>query len=163
MLLPWLNDVVRLREANALAPSAPTEMLVLTSAFALLTVGALFLIARMSFFQVLVTRPTQMRERSASNATVNASRQPSHAADTAPQPSRAATISDSIAASIRREERVSRPDRTTVWSNAAQRQDTGTQSPDRQTGTRPATLLGDEFRKSRRRVSGATIRRDRTP
>lgn len=49
LLFPWLTDVLSQRQANVLTPSAPTELFVLTLAFALSTAGILLVLARIMF------------------------------------------------------------------------------------------------------------------
>lgn len=163
MLLPWLNDVIAQREANTLSPSAPTELLVLTSAFALLTTGALFLIARMSFFQTMVVRTAaDTPQRLAQGPVVDAPRPQQPSVDISTSQTRAAAMSESIATSMRREEQRGNADRAIVLSAAAMRQETTVQASESGSGLRRVALLGDEFRRSRRRVSSATNKRDRT-
>lgn len=52
LLFPWLTDVLSQRQANVLTPSAPTELFVLTFAFALSIAGILLVIARIMFLPV---------------------------------------------------------------------------------------------------------------
>lgn len=162
MLLPWISDVTALREANALAPSAPIELLVLTSAFAILTAGALFIVARLSFFEIAwsgATKTKQLMQSSFLGREVH--RQP-RLAEASDQQSHAASVSESIAASIRRHETRELSDREIVRSSTASENETAGAASGSQLRTRKVTLLGDEFRRSRRRTSSANMKRDRT-
>jgi type IV secretion system protein VirB6 len=102
LIEPWLQSVLDGRQSGAFTPSAPTELFVLSLAFAGISLGLLLLCARFAFFQawghfanfrrVSVEREERQRE---------ADRQgrPSDA----PLPSRAEVIADLVGETVRRE------------------------------------------------------------
>lgn len=53
LVYPWLTDALAQRQFNVLTPSAPTELIVLTLAFAITMAGTLFLLARMTFLPAI--------------------------------------------------------------------------------------------------------------
>lgn len=50
ILYPWTQQALEQRQANIFTPSAPTELLVLALAFGIAVLGALALVARLTFF-----------------------------------------------------------------------------------------------------------------
>lgn len=49
LMVPWVNDVLTLRQANNFTPAAPTELLVLGCAFSVLMFGLVYVIGRLVF------------------------------------------------------------------------------------------------------------------
>lgn len=107
LLEPWLNDTIRLRQAQALTPTAPVELLVLCLAFAAALIGALGLLLRMSFMAPVPLRnplriwgdPALAAEPSLATA-VGA---PAGRIGADQAPSRALVVADAVAAAQRRE------------------------------------------------------------
>jgi type IV secretion system protein VirB6 len=104
VLDPWLRNAVALREAQILTPSVPTELSVITLAFALASFGALFIIAKIFFFggfgvPKLVARLGSMpfADRTAESGvhTVHLERQ---------APTRALIVADAVTQTMRRED-----------------------------------------------------------
>lgn len=68
LLEPWLTDVIGRRGARLLTPAAPTELVVITTSFALVAFALLFIFTRLAFHSTAMTRIFQgareaMRER----------------------------------------------------------------------------------------------------
>lgn len=57
ILMPWLNDALRLRSLGYATPAAPTELLALTLGFALMQFGAIWLMAKVAFNRGWVSMP----------------------------------------------------------------------------------------------------------
>lgn len=99
---PWLADIFTRRSLGYATPSAPTELLALVLAFALATVGLLFVMARVAFH--FVQPAFQALQQSAREAWTNPVARQSQAVPLliAPQ-SRALMISESVTNTLRRE------------------------------------------------------------
>jgi type IV secretion system protein VirB6 len=100
---PWLADVLDRRTLGYATPTAPTEMLALTLAFAIAVAGVLFLLGKVAFQQALsVGRPALTRIEAA-----RAARTPTQITQAGPAllpvHSRAVAISESVASSVQRE------------------------------------------------------------
>jgi type IV secretion system protein VirB6 len=151
VLFPWLNDVLKLRQDNVLTASAPTELVALTLGFAIMTTGALILVARLTFFsagyqlvrQVLQTTKTTSRETD--------QRQSRLETRSAHQPSRADLVANALEISTRRDHRDTHFARTI--SNRSS--DTSTARSPEQAGRAAPPILGDSFRRNHRRTSVA--------
>ena len=59
LLEPWIADVLARRSARYVTPAAPTELLVVTTSFAVVAFALLFLLARLAFHPGAVTRFVQ--------------------------------------------------------------------------------------------------------
>lgn len=104
LIEPWLLDVLSRRSLGYATPTAPTELLALVAAFALATAGLLFLLAKVAFQESWSFRfdrpgrteiqrvPPSMSQMGGMNAI--------------PVHSRAVAISESVASSIQREDRL---------------------------------------------------------
>lgn len=164
LLYPWMSDVLQQRESRVFTPSAPTELLVLALGFAVLTAGLLFLMGRLVFFPPGLRLPpaqtTEPKER------ILASSRPITPWGTVggnDVPSRAFAISEAVSEVLRREERSSAPQRLIGSPPTVQ---PATNAPAATASTYvvgQSDTLGTSFRRSQRRSSAATDRRDRTP
>lgn len=161
VLEPWLADAIALREAQIFTPSMPTELTVMTLAFALVSFGMLFIIARIFFFggfgvQRLIARlqpaPAGQRASEPDIRTIAHDRQ---------APSRALVVADSVAQTLRREERTS--DRSRMIDRALQGE-RGLAPAGASPQASGQTPLGQSYRtsesRSYRRTSAAGERRD---
>ena len=160
MLNPWISEALQLRQDNILAASAPTELFVLTGAFALALAGTLALIARMLFMPGFALElPAQADQRP-----VYADRSLVPALAPAPAASspvyRASLIVNSIENTLRRENPVlalqgaAADERT---SRAAQQPEFGRAEANTSSGRQ-----GDRYRRSTLRTSQAGRRRDQS-
>lgn len=107
---PWLAQVIRMRQASVVAPSAPVELLILAFGFALALFGALAILLRLSFMAHapnlrIVTahveaqpRPMTVRQSEALPSSASERR------DTPVPASRAIVIADALRSSQRREQ-----------------------------------------------------------
>lgn len=112
MLEPWLAQVVRMRQAATLAPSAPVELLVLSLGFAIALAGALAILLRLSFMIHLpdvrlpmtwtAPAPTPAAPPSSHQPAPPSAPVPEHPSLTTPS-SRALVVADALRASQRRE------------------------------------------------------------
>lgn len=112
MLQPWLSRVIAERAASLATPSAPTELMAMTGAFAVMILAVLALVARFCFASdpvVIVGRAWHAGAEWASHRT-NASAPPQPAIATVGlEPSRVHQISSAITAQGRREQLSMRP------------------------------------------------------
>ena len=159
LLYPWLQDVLGQRQMNRLLPSAPTELLVLAVAFAVITVGALYVIAKITFLPAIHMRSDAPDRREAPQP--GNSLPPRHADDISERTSlgRAEVIASAVAATIQREERGS-PDRIPDVRRGDDRGPAQSQAPGRTRTTDQQERLGATYRRSTRRISAAARRRD---
>lgn len=161
VLDPWLRNAVVLREAQVLTPSAPTELSVITLAFALVSFGMLFIIARIFFFggfgvPRLIARlnPGPLAERILQSGPqiVHSDRQ---------APTRALLVADGVTQLMRREESSSDRSRTI---DRTRRSDGANMATSASGPISKATALGSSFRVSDprqfRRTSNAGTKRD---
>lgn len=160
LLYPWLTDVLAQRQSNVLVPSAPTELFVLALAFTLTTGGVLLLIARLMFLPGFGGRVTAvLTDMSTSLRTAQPG---SEGLGSAPLvlASRAQILSAAVEATLRREE----PGTPARTPNVTLRE-RGEGSGDTRTGARAAVSgegrLGETWRRTTRRTSLASQRRDR--
>ena len=160
VLYPWLTDALAQRQSNVLTPSAPTELFVLTVAFALASGGILLLLARVMFLPA-----TGLSNRSQ----VQAPTVPLAAAHVAPAPmpelalvtsSRAQVVAAAVEGSLRREGEASPPPR----SASVPRERMGASDVAPPSDSRSLTgegRLGETWRRASQRTSLASQRRDR--
>ncbi|MFD1105167.1 type IV secretion system protein [Sphingobium olei] len=150
IMLPWASDVVAQRAANGFTPSAPTELLTMSLAFAGLMAGMLFLMSRVAFqghdwaLQIL---PIDGLGRTAgSDRTIDSPITPMTVPSAHGQ-SRAAQVSEVMAATLRRED----------WENThvvRRSVEHSRHLPDQATAATVAieqTMLGNSFRSRRHR------------
>jgi type IV secretion system protein VirB6 len=101
---PWLVDILDHRAVGDITPRAPTEALALVLAFGLAMGGMLFLLAKVAFQNSWAfVQPLLARARRAELAIETPQRRPAGIAEI-PIQSRALAISESVSASIRREQ-----------------------------------------------------------
>jgi type IV secretion system protein VirB6 len=161
VLEPWLADVLVRREAGAYTPSAPTELLVLAFAFCVLSLGILFLAARVVF------HPSSAKSRiigqftpvmqSVGNA---ANRVGESLSEHASRP-RALLIAQSVETAVRREG-LTAERALNSWSPRAVDPSRPAQATAEATGPHQSSLLGDGYLRTGRRTSAATQRRDKS-
>lgn len=162
VLEPWLNDALTQRSAMVLTPSAPTELVVITLAFALTSFGMLALIARIAFFggfrmPRLVLPGGAVREL----APGAQPRQLAFAGNQEP-PSRAFVVAEAVAQTLRREDRAS--DRTRLIEQTSLTRGSMAQGASASATTSAQDALGSSYRGSEarryRRSSASSGRRD---
>jgi len=149
ILEPWLADALRVRSLGYAAPSAPTELLAITLAFAFLQIAMLWVLAKVAFNRGWITLP---------NFQI-ASGQPDHRIDPIllaagpPVQNRVQRISDSVETLVRREQ-----------SSEIERLSYRKISNDRGQGAAGASAaaprLGSSFRRTSYRSSRAAVKRD---
>lgn len=157
---PWLVGVLERRAAGFATPTAPTELLALSVAFALASAGLLYLLGKVTFQQVMAsTRPAlariaalQRQGESVAVARGSDARLPVH--------SRAIAVSESVAAQVRRETSPEGPDRARAIGGLA------ATAPAQGPAARPAGLaepLGSSHRRTTRRDARSQRTRDERP
>ncbi|PNQ76349.1 hypothetical protein BA950_07685 [Erythrobacter sp. SAORIC-644] len=156
ILLPWLTDVLRLRTLGYAAPAAPTELLAMTLGFALVEVGAIWLMGKIAFTRgwITVPKPTRNMEAfSSSKSYLHRELAPSFAQ------SRSQRLVDHIESQLRHDE-VYRGDRT--GGRLQSRSVEGTSAVGTAI-TKGAVVepLGSSWRRTSQRRSTAATRRDR--
>lgn len=160
VLEPWIRDALVQREAQVLTPSMPTELVVITVAFALVAFGLLALIAKVLFFggfampKLVQPATAALRDQSAFPRLSGAMSAGNLA------PTRAFMVSEAVAQSMRREEGAMGRDR--LLESSTTLRDRSASGPAAVAGTEP---LGKSFRSSEarhyRRNSAAADQRDR--
>ncbi|GAA3786316.1 type IV secretion system protein [Qipengyuania pelagi] len=154
VLEPWLADALRLRTLGYAAPSAPTELLAMTLAFALVKLGMIWLMGRIAWQRGWLTLPAMpviaMRGPGAMRAPAGPS------SETQALPSRAERISHSMETTLRRETSTSSSSRTDIRQLAAP-------ASAASTAVSPSSdRLGNSWRRSAYRGSRAASERDRS-
>jgi type IV secretion system protein VirB6 len=161
VLEPWLADALVQRQGLVLTPSMPTELVVITVSFALVSFGLLALVARIFFFGGMalprLTLPrfeTPQFERQELRPAYGA------AGPTGELPTRAFMVAEAVAQTLRREERALEQHRLIDRLGAGRERGTAVDST-----AAPVEPLGSSFRASEarpfRRASGAADKRDR--
>lgn len=152
ILEPWLADALSVRDLGYATPAAPTELLTITLAFAIVQLAMLWLLAKVVFYRGWLTflgspdpAPRWVGERDAQMV------EPQRAE---PMVLRAERISNSVEKSIRRERQISNQ-RFERKSNITTSERHGFES-----GTGGPTRLGNSFRRSNLRTSRAATMRD---
>jgi type IV secretion system protein VirB6 len=157
VLEPWLSNVLVHRQGHILAPSAPTELLVITLTFAIAALGVLALFTRVAFFGRSIRLPavvvrSQLREAVASRSTQRSSH-----SESIETPARAFILSQAVAQAVRRE---GRAESRIVLSGAP-----GHEGPMVAGGIARGRVhfepLGSSHRRTYRRTSSSADRRDR--
>lgn len=153
---PWLSNVLAQRQGHFLAPSSPTELLVLTLSFALVAFGVLTLFARISFFSQFKPAMMQVAQRYREMLSPRTTAAAEIGVRAAERPSRAFVLAQSVEDTVRREEVLERrgwighmrdgnpTGRTEASANGVQSQS-----------------LGTSYRRTYRRATSASGRRDR--
>lgn len=104
ILEPWLRDALALRTGQILAPSAPTELSVITTVFMVVSFALLFVILKIFFFGGLGVSGVAQQLRNAHHErsySPSAAMSPRAGQDAQP---RALLIAESVSHSLRREE-----------------------------------------------------------
>ena len=162
MLFPWMSNVLAQRERGVFTISAPTELLVLCLAYAVLTAGILYLTSRLTFLTSpsgnVLRREVETHEAAAGRSSSSARILQSGAVE---QPSRAQSLASSVRQVMRREEEMPQDRVRTLSSDGAVNTAPLARSRD---GGAPHTrqALGSSYRRAYRRASGAARRRDLT-
>jgi type IV secretion system protein VirB6 len=163
VLAPWINDVLAHREAKLFTPSAPTELLVLALAFAMVSMGALTLAARVVFmphggWMGLVSRGKT------SFAGSDGAASPSHHLMTQNEPrdglSRAQSLAQGVAGTMRREAAGGFLAQLRERDAVRERKGLDALRGGIERSTAPGETLGNSFRRTQRRVSGMGMKRD---
>ena len=160
ILTPWISDVLAQRNGGSFTPSAPTEIMVLALAFAILAFGSLMLIARVAF-QPHVAMPRVFQSGSSRDTPfgrepANDGRSMRMNSDTQ---SRAHVIADAVSTSMRREG----AGNVLALSAMGASQNASRRAPEQMRSTSetpPPDVLGSSFRRTRTRASAANKMRD---
>jgi type IV secretion system protein VirB6 len=166
ILEPWLRSAIALREAEVLTPSAPTELSVITSAFALVSLALLALIAKIVFFGGIRLPQLNSLTAPAFRDAPPATARLAMAAGGQAEPSRAFLVAEAVSASLRREERSSERSRI-IASPALAGAGAGAGAIGRTASARVAeplgtTMRGSDARRARRSSRASDNRDNRT-
>ena len=159
LLEPWLQDALQQRAMDRQILDAPVEILVATLSFAIVSLAAVFLVARLAFhgalqLPVIFDRGTDRIETAAPSRA-------SFLSASSEEPSRAVIVSHSVSENLRREERIA--DITRVEGRWSERAGSAPPALAAQTDqARHDEVLGSTWRRSSTRSSGAARRRDQT-
>jgi type IV secretion system protein VirB6 len=162
ILEPWLRDALAQRDAMFLTPSAPTELFVITLAFALVSFGLLALLVRIFFFGGLGLPRLLAQLQSAGAPRLASGLHQTANAPYREAPSRAFLVAEAVAQTVRREEGGNTPGRSRQLSIALQ--GTATAAGQANVDSQLNRPLGSSYRQSDarrvRRASAAGIKRD---
>lgn len=153
ILQPWLADALRLRALGYATPSAPTELFALTLAFALIQFGAIWFMGKIAFTRGWISLPIfpERGERG-----VEAPRILSEPMGSNMARSRSQVIVDSVETQLRREEGFGQDRAGYRYLNRPANASDGSEL-----GQAPSiNRLGNSWRRSNHRRSGAARRRD---
>lgn len=154
VLEPWLSDALSRRGLGYATPTAPTELLALTLAFAIGAAGMLAVLTRVAFQNAWPTSPMLAPHETSAPATRAIEPMPFGRTIPIPVHSRALAVSESMATVMRRE--------TFDQEGAPRRIDYRARQGDetlRSPGI-PTEPLGSGYHRSARRSSAARTRRD---
>jgi type IV secretion system protein VirB6 len=159
ILEPWIADAILRRAAGEFAPAASTEMAALSLVFVAITIGALFLIARVTFFTHLNARFAVSEILRRETASGRAPPVPEASRAVIDLPDRAHDIAASVAKSIHREKLEILTDResrliSVAASGSPSTAQLSTYSPP---GGEP---LGSSYRRNFRRSTASREQRD---
>lgn len=162
VLGPYLRDALAQRNGQVLTPSAPTELFVMTLAFALMSFGVLALLTRIVFFGGL-RMPHLLAQWQANAPSFTSGRAGPALIDTSREPpSRAYLVAEAVAQTVRREERGSQPGRALTQASALR--DSTAAAATAGNDSQSARALGSSFRQSDsrryRRSSASQGKRD---
>lgn len=156
LIEPWLRGALQMRYATAPTPSAPTELLALTSAFALAALGMLAILARVAFHGGWAVPFFQAASHGDGRGEVSMPRA---------EPARLLAMRESGGRAHAVAEAIARQDRqsTGTWDQrvpllASVPQGAATEIS--QERSAPAVPLGSAYRRTTRRASAAGQRRD---
>lgn len=156
---PWLRDVIRLRIANEQTLSAPTEILIITLTFALISFGMIAVMARIGFHpSTWISAFATAASDRIDGATIVRS-QPAPALRFDEQPTRARNVASAVAETINREERLARRMGNAAQAGASPGAAVAVPSGRTEIVLAPEAL-GSSYRRTSRRVSSAGTRRD---
>lgn len=166
IMTPWLSDVMAQRGSGVYTPSVPTELIVLTMAFALAALGLLWVMARLAFHPHFpVSIPAKWIEPHAVPsrpiAELRHDLAPFAPAPPAilPEPAgRARDIADSVSTAMRREERAMMVAASVASQPGAP--DPRASGPGEHAGA-AAPGFGDTYRRQHRRTSASGQTRDK--
>lgn len=162
LLEPWLQDALQKRAADQQILEAPTEILVMTLAFALIAFGVLAITARLAFHpDALIARFVRPGPPAQEHRQVNREAPLHHLESREDTPMRAQRVAMAVGESLRREERMLEAHRLI---EAAPSGNANVAAPGETTSPsgRGSDALGASYRRTSRRISNAGQRRDRT-
>lgn len=105
ILEPWLRDALALRSAQVLTPSAPTELSVITFVFMIVSFALLFVIAKIFFFGGFGIQGAWQQLQSVKDRGINSASTAAVLGGESATQHRALLISESVAQTLRREDR----------------------------------------------------------
>lgn len=159
LLYPWLGDALAQRQANVFVPSAPTELFVLSLAFAVMTAGGLFLIARITFLPALTLTALRFWTRGQASGDGRGQGRTALLAASA-QADRVAVISGAVSPALQRERTSLIRPGTAGADGAAAQGSASTAAAQARAGGAPIERLGTNYRRTAPRHSAAGRRRD---
>lgn len=157
ILLPWLDDALRLRGLGYATPAAPTELLALTLGFALIQFGAIWLMAKVAFTRGWVTIPSLPDWPAPATQSFHHDRRSEPATEFVQ--SRSQRIVDHMETQLRREE--SHSSERTDHRLLTRAGDRATSPNGASTARRTDEPLGSSWRRTSQRSSLAGTSRDR--
>ena len=157
VLLPWLTDALRVRSLGYAIPSAPTELFAMTLGFTIVQFAMIWLFAKVAFTQGWVSIPalgSRIEAAPASGIPVTATSSTRVFAET-----RARRIADAMELQLHREE-VGESSRTQIRSFTGPEGGRSNAGNPQGAFTAGQERLGSSWRRTSRRSSAASRRRD---
>lgn len=158
MLEPWLQDALERRAAEQVVLDAPVEILAMTVVFALASLISLFVAFRIAFHPAF--RVAMNLERASGQADGPGTAIRMVADSTKEAPSHAHIVSQAVAENLRRVERLDNVGQTRMMAISGSQTERLPEAVTRQEQTTGS--LGESWRRSVRRQSGAQRARDRS-
>jgi type IV secretion system protein VirB6 len=159
IIAPWLQGTLATRQAGSYTPSAPTELLVLATAFSAIGLGVIFLIGRVAFQPSMISNMLVDLAHETIPSLSGAYGPSERAYEGAAGQSRASSLSRSLSVQMQREAQHNLAVTALPDSIAGRRQDVLTTLAG---GSAPQTIepLGASFRRTTHRSSREAQRRD---
>ncbi|MEY2942588.1 MAG: hypothetical protein RLY97_602 [Pseudomonadota bacterium] len=163
LMEPWITDFLARRDGKLLVPQAPTELMIFGLGFCALTIGALFLAARIAFYpHPAAAHMMRLNASDLAPEPQNWGATRVGVAPNSPAPSRAFAIAGAVSQQMRYEtiRADAGPSRSAAPADLARtRMDTlaGISAP-----RDNEDVLGSSFRRTRGRVSASGVKRDQT-
>jgi type IV secretion system protein VirB6 len=161
LIEPWLKDALEQRAANTQVLDAPTEALVLTLGFGLVSLGVIWVMGRVAFQSVSVTSIwTTLQSAVHRNSSNSRESQQSLTQIGGDSSYRAQTVAMAVATSVQREDRLRQTMRSGDMGQAGGQGTNPGAVAGRTASLAASEALGSSYRRGSRRVSQTGAQRD---
>jgi type IV secretion system protein VirB6 len=159
LIEPWLQDALDQRAADQKILDAPTEVVVITLAFALISIGVIAVMSRIAFHPSSWIAAHMPAARDADRQTVTNQRSDYQERVAQGPQSRAMAVATAVSENQRREQHLLESTRSSAANSQTQRTDM-VRAPGPSERGRGPDALGSSYRRASRRVSQSGARRD---